>query len=269
MRPPEWIALAYFGYLAATAVLGPAGPTRTRVLARTAVVILLIVVLGEASSRDAQRVRDWMPGLYAVLGYWIPGMLVSGPSLRLENRLESLDAWLLPAIDRFVTRAPRVLLECLELTYLCCYALVPGAFVWIAVNGRVTAADQFWTTVLLALYPCYGLVPWLPTRPPRVIEPMPAIDRRQLTLRRLNLRVLRRLSIQTNTFPSGHAAGALAAAAAVGLMLPLSGLVIGAVAISIAVASVVGRYHYAADALAGTLVAVAAVACAGRWLALF
>ena len=75
-------------------------------------------------------------------------------------------------------------------------------------------------------------------------------------IRRLNLRVLGVASIQLNTFPSGHAAAAAATALAVGARLPLAGVVFGLLALGIAIGSVVGRYHYAADALAGGVIGI-------------
>jgi membrane-associated phospholipid phosphatase len=65
------------------------------------------------------------------------------------------------------------------------------------------------------------------------------------------LRVLGVASVQLNTFPSGHAAASLATALAVGARLPLVGLSLGLLALAIALGSVAGRYHYAADALTG------------------
>jgi undecaprenyl-diphosphatase len=75
-------------------------------------------------------------------------------------------------------------------------------------------------------------------------------------VRRLNLRVLGLASVQLNTFPSGHAAGSLATALAVGAHLPSAGVPLGLLALAISIASVVGRYHYAADALAGAALAL-------------
>lgn len=266
MRVPEWIALVYFGYVAVTALVRASGARRVRGVIAAAGVIAVIVSLAAEDTQPFQLVRDWAPGVYAVLGYWLPGTLAGPPRRSFERKLEAIDAPLLPAIDTFAGRAPRVLLEYLELSYLCCYPLVPGAFAWLALHGRVGAADHYWTAVLLALYPCYGLVPWLPTRPPRAIEPSLAIARRRVFVRELNLRVLRDASIQLNTFPSGHAAGAFAAAAVVVTMMPVAGAVLFVLAISIATASVVGRYHYATDAWAGAGVGAAAYACAA-WLA--
>jgi membrane-associated phospholipid phosphatase len=70
------------------------------------------------------------------------------------------------------------------------------------------------------------------------------------------LDVLSRASIQLNTFPSGHAATAVAAALAVGARLPLPGLMMSVIALGILGGSVLGRYHYAADALSGAVLAL-------------
>jgi undecaprenyl-diphosphatase len=79
-------------------------------------------------------------------------------------------------------------------------------------------------------------------------------------MRRLNLHVLNYASVQLNTFPSGHVATSLAAALAVADPLPAAGAVLGVVAIGIAAASIVGRYHYVADVVAGAMVAIVAFA---------
>jgi membrane-associated phospholipid phosphatase len=67
-----------------------------------------------------------------------------------------------------------------------------------------------------------------------------------------------RASIQVNTLPSGHAAGALATALAVGTIMPFAGIVFLLAALLISIATVVGRYHYVVDTVLGVLVALAA-----------
>jgi membrane-associated phospholipid phosphatase len=76
-------------------------------------------------------------------------------------------------------------------------------------------------------------------------------------VRALNLRILGAASVKVNTFPSGHAAEALAVTLLVlgapwFVVLPMA-----FVALAISAGAVFGRYHYALDALAGWLVAVA------------
>lgn len=205
-------------------------------------------------------VLDWLPGVYLLAGYWLPAQLRGRPGRRLQELLLATDRvffeW---GFARLVERAPRLLLEYLEAAYLCCYLTVPAALAWAYFSGHREEADPFWTAVLLSALPCYGLVACCQTRSPREVE-RPPIRSRPLVIRRWNLVVLDRASIHLNTFPSGHAAASFAAALAVGAVMPAAGGVLGALAISIAVASVAGRYHYALDAACGALLAIAAFA---------
>ena len=200
-----------------------------------------------------------MPLVYFLSGYWLPALLVREPNKGLERRLLDVDRTLFGpnGLERFEQRAPRALIEYLELAYLLCYAVVPAGFACLLLAGYpADALDTFWLVVLLAAFGCYGVLPWLPTRAPRAIEP-PGRDMRS-SIRRLNLAVLNRASVQWNTFPSGHTAASLATALAVGIHMPFAGVVLGVVAVSIAAGSIVGRYHYAADAIIGAAVAVLA-----------
>jgi hypothetical protein len=137
-----------------------------------------------------------------------------------------LMAWdRLPSVSRlatFQTRASVTILQVLELAYLFCYPLVPLGFATLALSGQTTGADvdRFWTTVLGAALPCYGTLPWLPTRPPRDIETAQAGA--TPSVRVINARVLRSISVGWNTFPSGHAAASVAIALAVGARMPMA-----------------------------------------------
>jgi membrane-associated phospholipid phosphatase len=122
----------------------------------------------------------------------------------------------------------------------------------LALTGHRAAADRFWTLVLLGEFGSFAMLPWIQTRPPRVIEPPGAIDRRPLLMRRMNRLQVNSVSIGVNTFPSGHVAGALATAIAVSEVLPAFAPWLLAVVAAIAIAAVLGRYHYFVDAVAGT-----------------
>jgi len=255
LRASEWIVLAYFSYLAgAAAVIPTLDRQKRRRAIGMAVAVLIAVFTVSAITTRASVWRDWMPILYIPIGYWLPALLVSNTNPGFEGRLLALDRrWRVTTISE---RAPRPLIEFLELAYLSCYLMVPIGFACLSLAGLREESDRFWTAVLLALFGCYGVLPWLPTRPPRAIEGPP----RQPSglVRRVNLRVLGLASVQLNTFPSGHAAASLATALAVGARLPLAGLLLGLLALAIAIGSVVGRYHYAADALAGAALAILA-----------
>ena len=242
------MAAAYFAYLAGMAI--------ARRKMRPA--LLALATLASVLFVGMQHI---LPLVYLLIGYWLPAMLVRTPNLRFERRLLEVDHTLFGAdgLVRFARRAPRIVLEYLELAYLLCYAVVPAGYAVLVASGHDgVAIDQFWSCVLLASFICYGLLPWLPTRAPRAVEPQPESARS--SMRQVNLAVLNRASVQWNTFPSGHTAASLATALAVGAYMPAAGVVLAFVAFSIAAGSVVGRYHYAADAIAGAAAAVLAFA---------
>jgi len=127
--------------------------------------------------------------------------------------------------------------------YVLVYVTLPAGAVTLLLAGRQVDVARFWTTVLAAEFTCYGMLPWLPTRPPRSLQgpsrqPPPASH-----VRVLNLGIANRASIQVNTLPSGHAAGAVATALCVGSSVPDAGVWFLILAASITVATVAGRYH--------------------------
>ena len=254
--PPRWrilivmaVTLVYFVYLAALAGVR----RRLTPLIVSLVTLACVVLVGMAHV---------MPLIYLLVGYRLPALLVRTHNLSFERGLVRLDRRVFgpDGLERFNRDAPRVVLEYLELAYLLCYATVPIGFAWLALAGGEDVSGMFWSTVLLASFSCYGLLPWLATRAPRAGEP--AFPRRPSVIRNVNLRVLGLASVQWNTFPSGHTAASLATALAVGSVSPEVGTGLGVLAISIAIGSVVGRYHYAADAVAGALMAIGAFAMA-------
>jgi membrane-associated phospholipid phosphatase len=107
--------------------------------------------------------------------------------------------------------------------------------------------------VLVTDFVCFGALPWIQTRPPRVLE---AEQPWRSGIRSFNVGLLGRLSIGVNTVPSGHAAEALAAAL---LLSDAPGGVavwMWVAAAAISAGAVYGRYHFAVDAVAGWLVAL-------------
>ena len=141
--------------------------------------------------------------------------------------------------------------------------MIPIALIMRLAFSEQPRPSRFWAVILITDFFCFGSLPWVQTRPPRALEPAePWIS----SIRSVNLRLLGSTSIQANTFPSGHAAEALASAL---LVLDAPAPIVGAMliaAFSVAAGAVLGRYHYLADALAGWIVAVIvwAIIAAGR-----
>ena len=245
----QWIAFAYFAYLAAVALIDR---RFSRARWRTLVAALLTAAWTPFAPSASPWTQTLLPLPILLAGYWLSGLFFVRPMHPLEQWLLRVDAPLLPVLRR----CPRALCEYFELAYLLVYAVVPAGALTLLLSGHANEVPRFWAIVLLSEFISYGMLPWLQTRPPRVIEADPGDH--HSALRRFNLAVLGRGSIQVNTIPSGHAAGSVAVALAVGGTMPMAGSVFALLAASIVVATVVGRYQYLVDSVLGVLVAIAA-----------
>lgn len=262
MRVSEWIILGYLGYLLALLPVLPIPRARRVSVAILSPVLAILVVLVTRAPASAVTtlLREWLPLPYVLVCYWMTGYYFVRPQAAFEERFLSFDLrarrWF--AAEDAATRAPRLLLEALELAYFSCYVVLPAGMIALILAGRADAADRYWSTVLAAELACYGVLPWIRTRPPWALRETAALDARGGLMRRANVLLIRRTSTHANTFPSGHAAGALAAALAVAMVWPAAGAAFFVVALGIMAGSVIGEYHYAGDALTGALTAVAA-----------
>jgi membrane-associated phospholipid phosphatase len=252
------VSLAFFGYLLVVAAFGRGRPgaATLRVVAGALIGAALVALSLGLPAGGLPNV--WLlPPAALLVAYWTSGFLFIAPMPRTERLLARIDTRL--GVQAIASRMPRPLVELLEFAYSGVYVLIPIAL-WLALRQGVTV-DRFWTTILLTDYVCFGMLPWVQTRPPRAA----GFDAPwQSRWRILNLRMLDAASVQVNTFPSGHAAEALACALLVsGGPPPVVGWMFVAAA-AVSAGTVFGRYHYAADALAGWAVAVLIWACSFR-----
>jgi len=258
----EWIAFAYYVYLLVVA-FADTRFVRARVPTLAGVVACGVVLGAQAFASPGLRINALtfailVPIPVLLIGYWLSGLFFVRPMPEVEAWLMSVDRRFLrqPGIFAAYEASPRFVRESLELAYLLVYPVIPAAVATLLLGGHVSALPRFWTVVLLAEFIAYGAMPWLQTRPPRVIEGAAGMRHPQSTLRRFNASILDRGSIQANTIPSGHAAGAVATALAVVDVMPHAGVVFLVVAAAIVAATVLGRYHYLVDSLLGITVAV-------------
>jgi membrane-associated phospholipid phosphatase len=214
-------------------------------------VLSLVIALGIlAASRLSTDLRGWLGHAYLIAGYWIPALLVPA-----HSRPGRFEAWLVRGNERWRTFArhlPPLIASNLELSYLLCYVLVPIAFGCAWAMGSVADVDRFWTAVLASGFMCYGSLPWLISRPPRMLHG----DEDNRGIRGINRFVLARVSHGLNTFPSGHVAVSLAAALEVFAVSRPAGIALVAIAAAIAAGAVVGRYHYGLDVLLGAALGI-------------
>ncbi len=203
--------------------------------------------------RESTILTHWiLPPLVLLIAYWASGALFIAPNERQERALMSLDHRL--AIGALARRVPRLFAGLFEASYVGVYPLVPLALVIHVIYSARPNPSRFWAVILIIDFICFAVLPWVQTRPPRVLE---TSEPWSSPVRRFNLRLLESSSIQVNTFPSGHAAEALAAA-----LLTLNApapvvLFMWIAAFGVSAGAVLGRYHYAADALTGWAVALA------------
>ncbi len=277
----EWISVAYFSGITLAACVLPLGVREIGVMA--ALSTLTVAALA-ALRRNRERApwlvaaADLFPALLLLVAYRESGLLLTPDSSHhLDYVFIRWDRSLLQnqVAQAILQAAAPWLQHYLELAYLLCYPLVPLGVAAIHLGPRRNkgsespagvqiATDDFWSAVLLATLFCFAVYPFFPLTPPRVLFgniPGPHVEP---LLRRLNFWLLDHYSVQACIFPSGHVAAATAVALAVRKHVPRFGPLFILLAVSVALATVYGRYHYAADAVAGALVGVVAYEASQR-----
>jgi membrane-associated phospholipid phosphatase len=252
VRHSEWIAAAYFVYLAAASWLRRV-PLRRRVWL-VAVAASVLVAIGASRTGVLSPVRDWMPLVYILGGYYLSLALFVEPSPPMEAWLSGWDRRLLGDPASRFAHWPRVVLAYLDLVYMLCFLLVPAGCAVLVAAGRPDLIDRYWTIVVGAELGSFAPLAFIQTRPPWAIERKAVLSDR--AVHRLTSQMVRHLTICVNTFPSGHVAGSLAVALAVIGPVPTAGAILLILAVSIAIACIVGRYHYVVDVVAGAVFAI-------------
>jgi membrane-associated phospholipid phosphatase len=246
------LAASVYGVVMAVAALTQ--PIQRRTFALTAAVAYSLVSAG-AATLTSLWVNLLAPGALLLAGYWLSGLFFRAPQPWLEGWLLRTDRALLA--DQWMARLPRAVGELLEGSYATVHVVVGGAAIFAATAG-VEAVTYYWDLVLTAALASYAPLPWLRSRPPRVLDHSVATPRQATAaprLRRLNVLILDHASVHANTLPSGHVSSAVAAALGVMAVNPAIGWILLVVAFTIGVAAVAGRYHYAVDCVAGAAVA--------------
>ena len=264
MRRAEWINLFFFSLFIALAWRHPSTKRQRKDVTTIGAIgislILAVQVLSDALALFSTSVlRDWLPAPLMLMVYWQAGRFFRQPNEQLQTKLEELDQKLLGAIlsNRTTSRKHGWVASYLEIAYLFCYALVPLGIAVLYFMHLGHYADRYWTTVLPPTYLCYAFLPFVQTLPPRMLARDRDFSALPSKTRKLNLWILRYLSIQVNTFPSAHVASTMAASLALLRLVPLAGAIFLWVSISIAAGAVMGRYHYTADAFTAAALAVA------------
>ena len=263
LRVAEWIQLGFVSLLALAAWFRPLEPQRRRRVTWLGLAAIAAIVAARLSGHWISPVvspilRDWLPAGLLLIPYWQVGQFFTAPDRRMEERLAVVDRAFFRAIGIEPSRV-RIgvgLATYLQLAYLMVYPLIPLGLAVLYATGRRRNVDYYWLVVLPATYLSFALTPFVRALPPRLLPGYDTFRSPPTRIEALNRVILDRASIQAVTCPSGHVASAAAAALVLLRLEPWTGVIFLCIAISIAVATVVGGYHYAADVLSASAIAI-------------
>jgi membrane-associated phospholipid phosphatase len=264
------VIIAFLVYAAVSAAVLPVRPPiRPLTIALNTLIVaayaLLIYADRPRRSELLSVIRDWLPLLLVLLAYremgWFALPMHAHP---LEMRWVEWDRLVLRGgARRAIELLGPVLPGALEIAYSLVYTLGPFAVAMLYVYRQRPRVDAFLFPFLLGVLLCYAQFPYWPSEPPRTVFPGEDFPSYNTVFRRFNWWMLGGYGIHTSVFPSAHVAGAFSAVFGMWSALPERKWVtrfLLVMAILIATATVYGRYHYLADAMAGFAMAVVAFA---------
>ena len=265
-RPSEWVVLSYFTYTGLMALQYPL-PAHQKAAGLAAP--LLLFLLGYIDSFNPKRwtsmVRDWLPAPLVLAAYWQVNWFQVNYHLEdLEQMWLGWDRHILyqlglhSAMESFGKLLPSIV----ELAYLLMYVIPPFALATFYILRKREKIEQYAFPFLLGTLSCYALIPHFPTGSPRVEHAGIDLPSVMTIFRQFNIWILTHGDIQTSVFPSGHVTAAFSAAFGMILALPEHpwiGRLLLSNAILILIATVYGRYHYAADGIAGLAISFTAL----------
>ena len=269
LRSSEWLLIGYFGYVAAIIWAFPLNPqVKWQSLVLFALVASQLVVFAVAESYGRQKIfsiaRDWIPLALTLVAYremdWFSQLprnydlelrwLEWDGKLLYGAGLQSAIEWLGPLLPGY-----------LELCYVLVYAVGVFSVAVLYAQQRRVLVNRLLLVYLAGTLLAYAMFPYFPSDPPRTVFSGSGMPNVVTPLRRFNLWIVGGYGIHSSVFPSAHVSSAFSAAWALLWLLPDKkrfGFLMLAYAMSVAVATVYGRYHYAADTAAGLGVSVIA-----------
>jgi membrane-associated phospholipid phosphatase len=230
-------------------------------------VAAVILILTRIAGRTGSLLRDFAPLAFTLTAYremdWFT------PAVRDRHLERAWIVWDRRLLDHWHLRAAieslgALLPSRLELCYLLVYGVAPVSLALLFMNGQRAHVSRFWLAYLAGTLGAYALFPYFPSEPPRIAFSGADLPRVVTVLRQINLWILGGYSIHSSVFPSAHVSSAFSAAWALLATVPQRpwiGRGMALYAVSVAIAAIYGRYHFAADALAGFAVSLLALPC--------
>jgi len=270
LRLSEYTLIAFFFYVAIVALFFPL--THGMRYASFPVVACVVVACAglavcerRSGSRALSMVRDWLPIALTLMAYREMNWFATAHKQHtLEQAWIVWDRWLLHdcGMTALVEASGWLGPGFLELCYLFVYAVGPFTVGILYGYHRRDLVDRVLVTYLFGTLLAYALFPYFPSDPPRTVFAGMDVPGVMTPIRRLNLAIVGGYGIHSSVFPSAHVSSAFSAGW--GLLLLFRerrrvgwGMLVYAACVSLA--TVYGRYHYAADAVAGMAISVPAL----------
>ena len=263
-NPAGWIQAAFVVLLAGVAWFQPLARKRQLITSALGAIAIGAIVLEWWSTRwlnplAVSVLRDWLPVVllrYSLI--WQVGQFFTGADPVAEKRLAMFDR---AFFKLSVLRPQRLLWDLPQVGIwnsptLMVYPLIPLGLATLYATHSRQFVDYYWIVVLLATYTCLAITLFVRAMPPRALDTYEQFRMPPSKLGVFNRYILRHGSIQAITFPSAHVASSMAASLVLLRVQPWAGLIFLLIALSIAVATVMGGYHYATDALLAAVLAV-------------
>jgi membrane-associated phospholipid phosphatase len=276
LRKSEWVLITFLGYVV---VISPffadrpyLGYHSVFILAAVAVLLALLAFGQQGESAEhVSMIRDWLPLLLTFIAFREMGLFAPA---HYPRRFEPIwNRWDLIILNHWHFRAAidslgGVIPFYLELCYFFVYGIGSYCVAALYLRGKRREVDSFFLVYLTGTLLAYALFPYFPSLPPRFAFAGFDASIPSTWLRRLNLLLLNNGSIQTGVFPSAHVSSAFSCSWAMFILLGRKSKVpwlLLAYALSVSLATIYGRYHYAADVVSGFAVSLVAAA-AGKFL---
>lgn len=274
-RRTEIALIVFFTYASALALILPVETSLACLsLGLNAAIVAGYFLLAYAESLRGRKffsvLRDWYPAPLLLMAYREMGWFAPAEHTYVLER-----GWIVwdrvflygLGVKAGLEALGPVLPSLLEISYSLVYTIPYFSLGVLYACGLRHRADRFLFPFALAVLGAYTLFPFFPSEPPRTVFPEQDFPAWLTVFRRFNLWLVGSYGIHISVFPSAHVSGAFAGAFAMRYALPerpWGWRFLLALAVSIALATVYGRYHYLADALAGFALALLGLAAARR-----
>jgi membrane-associated phospholipid phosphatase len=229
------------------------------VIAHASLVGVALLAPALRRSNTAGRFLAAFYPLMAVLGlYSAIGLVNAAGGTSHDEAVQAWDAALFgaqPSRDWIRGWPHPALSWTLHVAYLSYYMTLAAAPLGLWLSGRRESARHVAFLMMLTFYLCYAAFLLFPVAGPRYIFPQADNPATAVLPARLAQRLLDGNAAWGTAFPSSHVAVSLVAAAAAAREWAAFGVGLLVLAVLLTFATVYGQFHYASDAVAGSVLA--------------